>query len=717
MESEKGVEIAIPILEASKRSDAGKQEGGNLPKYSSGRANESGAYCVSNAVQGKTSNGNSVNADQTLRRRHGSSKFTETDSSLISELQIRSLSMKTSKFTQTKSRVLDVEQSDPTSLNAVFESNEMKNTGFHARGSLSQKIKSMRAGTLAPSEGKGDDYGEGSDHKDDEEDDDEKEEEEEYGEKKGDEKKGKRRRFSKISKKLKAMDVVIEWLLFTGAMVVLIASLYADDLKFRAIWGLEIWKWCVLVAVIFCGRLVTKWAKDAIVFLIESKFLFNERVVYFLHGVKQSVRVAIWLALVLGAWVLLIDRDTIKRSKETVKVLSYITKALVASLIGAVMWMVKTLLVKFIAASFHVKTFFAKIREAISDEYVLWTLSVPPSLNLEEDGSNNQAKNQCFGFKLAKWLRWGSKKECTGVDDQQKVLQKKSSQVQQEGKITLRKLGKMKPGKMPASTMGQLIDRIKSSKLSIVSSALYDDHLDDGGEQKDITSRKEAEAAASLIFQNVRRRGRDYIKKGDLLPFMNKENGDCLVEWFEKVAEEEKITETNLSEWAVNTFRQREYLSHSLKDAKTAIEELNRILSGIVLVLIIVVWLLLMGFATTKVIFLMSSQILLAGFVFRNACKTVFEALIFVFVMHPFDVGDRCVIDGVMMVVEEMDILKTAFLRYDNEMIYYPNAVLATKAISNFNRSPQKMGDTVNFDIDIWTPAESIETLKAKIKE
>jgi hypothetical protein len=33
-------------------------------------------------------------------------------------------------------------------------------------------------------------------------------------------------------------------------------------------------------------------------------------------------------------------------------------------------------------------------------------------------------------------------------------------------------------------------------------------------------------------------------------------------------------------------------------------------------------------------------------FIFGNACKTVFEALIFVFIMHPFDVGDRCVIDG-----------------------------------------------------------------------
>ena len=69
------------------------------------------------------------------------------------------------------------------------------------------------------------------------------------------------------------------------------------------------------------------------------------------------------------------------------------------------------------------------------------------------------------------------------------------------------------------------------------------------------------------------------------------------------------------------------------------------------------------------------------------------------------------------MIVEEMDILKTAFYRYDNEMIYYPNAALATNSIGNFNRSPDKMGDTVNFDVDVSTSFESIEALKAKIKE
>ena len=99
----------------------------------------------------------------------------------------------------------------------------------------------------------------------------------------------------------------------------------------------------------------------------------------------------------------------------------------------------------------------------------------------------------------------------------------------------------------------------------------------------------------------------------------------------------------------MNAYLERKSLAHSLNDTKTAIEELNKIGSCVVLIVIIIVWLLLMGFATTKVLIFISSQLLLVAFMFGNTSKTLFEAIVFVFVMHPFDVGDRCVIDGVQV--------------------------------------------------------------------
>jgi small-conductance mechanosensitive channel len=64
--------------------------------------------------------------------------------------------------------------------------------------------------------------------------------------------------------------------------------------------------------------------------------------------------------------------------------------------------------------------------------------------------------------------------------------------------------------------------------------------------------------------------------------------------------------------------------------------------------------------------------------------------------------------------VEEMNIMTTVFLKLNNEKVYYPNSVLATKPISNYYRSPN-MVDGVEFSIDFTTPAEKIGALKEKI--
>lgn len=66
------------------------------------------------------------------------------------------------------------------------------------------------------------------------------------------------------------------------------------------------------------------------------------------------------------------------------------------------------------------------------------------------------------------------------------------------------------------------------------------------------------------------------------------------------------------------------------------------------------------------------------------------------------------------MVVEEMNILTTIFLRYDNQKLVYLNSLLATKSIGNFYRSPD-MGDSVDFCIHIATPAEKIALMRQRI--
>jgi len=66
------------------------------------------------------------------------------------------------------------------------------------------------------------------------------------------------------------------------------------------------------------------------------------------------------------------------------------------------------------------------------------------------------------------------------------------------------------------------------------------------------------------------------------------------------------------------------------------------------------------------------------------------------------------------MIVEEMNILTTIFLRFDNQKISYPNSVLATLPIGNYYRSPD-MGDNIDICIHVSTPLEKVAIMKERI--
>ncbi|KAI3454174.1 hypothetical protein Pfo_010837 [Paulownia fortunei] len=491
--------------------------------------------------------------------------------------------------------------------------------------------------------------------------------------------------------------VLIEWLLFLCILGCLIASLTVDKLQKLRVWGLHLWKWCVLVLVTFSGLLVTEWLMRFVVLLIELNYLLKKKVLYFVYGLKKSVRVFIWLALVLVTWVLLFQ-EGVKRTRVTTRSLDFITWTIASLLVGSFLWLLKTLLLKILASSFHVNTFFDRIQESIFHQYILLTLSGPPVMESAQMLGKTSSNVSQFSFRVTKKGKEGK--------------EKKEKEV-----IDINKLHQMKQEKVSAWTMKMLVDVISNSGLTTLSNAIDESVYYGGNEQtdKEITNEEEAIAAAYLIFRNVAQPGCKYIDEFDLRRFMIKEEVEYVFPMID-VAETGQIDRKALTDWVVKVYKGRKALAHALNDTKTAVKQLNKLVTMILIVIIIIVWLLLTGIATTKVLVFLSSQLVLAVFMFGNTCKTIFEAIIFVFVMHPFDVGDRCVIDGVQMIVEEMNILTTVFLKFDNEKIYYPNSVLATKPISNFYRSPD-MGDSLEFCIDFKTPLEKIGTLKEKIKK
>ena len=279
-------------------------------------------------------------------------------------------------------------------------------------------------------------------------------------------------------KRVKA-KALVEWIAFLVILGFLVASLTIAKLEETMIWGLELWKWCVLVMVIFSGMLVTRWVMNFIVFLIERNFLLKKKVLYFVHGLKKSVQVFIWLALILLTWVLLFNGG-VKRSDTATKILHSVTWTLVTLLIGSFFWLMKNLFLKILASSFHVITFFDRIQESVFHQYVLQTLSGPPLM----ESAQMVGREPSAGRLSFRTLKKGKKSK-------EKQL------------IDMGEIHRMKREKVSAPVMKELVDVIVSSGLPTMSDTL--ESIANEGERADreITNEMEAIAAAYHIFRNV----------------------------------------------------------------------------------------------------------------------------------------------------------------------------------------------------------------------
>ncbi|XAR70720.1 hypothetical protein NMG60_11027681 [Bertholletia excelsa] len=484
---------------------------------------------------------------------------------------------------------------------------------------------------------------------------------------------------------------VVEWVLFLVILTCLICSLTIESLKNHVTWGLEMWKWCLMVMVVFSGRLVSGWVMRLVVFVIERNFMLRERVLYFVYGLRKSFQNCVWLGLVLLSWTFMFSNV---RKKN--KILKKVFQGLVAVLIGATIWLLKIVLVKVLASSFHVKTYFDRMKESVFHHYILDTLSGPPmdEVAYEAAHSHHLVTSKSMPAKLMKARSLSKTKKF------------------ESRRLDIEKLKKLSMhNNKSAWSVKRLVHYVRSFGLSTISKTV--DEF--GRAESEINSEWEARNSAKRIFKNVAKPGAKYIEEEDLMRFLSRVEIHTIFPLFEGALETGRISKSAFRNWVVRAYFERKALAHSLNDTKTAVQQLHKLASAVVSVIIIVVSLLVMGLATTKIIFFVITQLVLVGFMFQNTCKTIFESIIFVFVMHPFDIGDRCVIDGVQMVVEEMNILSTVFLRYDMEKIYYPNSVLLTKPISNFYRSPE-MCDGIDFAIDVFTPMETITALKKTIQ-
>lgn len=205
--------------------------------------------------------------------------------------------------------------------------------------------------------------------------------------------------------------------------------------------------------------------------------------------------------------------------------------------------------------------------------------------------------------------------------------------------------------------------------------------------------------------------------------FDNDEEADAAFTMFDKDLNGD-ISMEELESVCVEIGRERKAITASLKDLDSVVSKLDDVLFFIVCVITILVFISLISTSAAGVLTSAGSAVLALSWLFSATAQEFLQSVIFVFVKHPFDVGDRVTIygnTGPLMkgddyFVKEIALLYTEFKKMEGHVVQAPNSYLNTLFILNMRRTGG-LAEAVPVTIKFGTTIEQIESLRNRLLE
>ncbi|KAL7795390.1 Mechanosensitive ion channel domain-containing protein [Trichoderma ceciliae] len=239
-----------------------------------------------------------------------------------------------------------------------------------------------------------------------------------------------------------------------------------------------------------------------------------------------------------------------------------------------------------------------------------------------------------------------------------------------------------------------------------------------------LRSAASAHTLARLIYRSVVREGRETVHLEDLqvafetveeaeaaFSMFDKDlNGDISIDEFEAVCNEIQL--------------EKKAIAASLKDLDSVIKKLDKVFLFVIVVIAVIVFVAILSDSTAAGLASAGSSILGLAWMLQATAQEFLQSIIFVFIKHPFDVGDRVTIYGNTgatltgddYYVTEISLLYTEFKKMQGHIVQAPNSLLNTVFILNQRRS-NGLSDSIPLEMRFGTPAHLIDDLKARMLE
>ncbi|KAI6047029.1 Mechanosensitive ion channel-domain-containing protein [Pisolithus marmoratus] len=231
-----------------------------------------------------------------------------------------------------------------------------------------------------------------------------------------------------------------------------------------------------------------------------------------------------------------------------------------------------------------------------------------------------------------------------------------------------------------------------------------------------VNTAQDAKRLARAIYVTFRDRHRTYLIPSDFYPaFHTHQEAEDAFRIFDRDNNGD-ISRSEIKSTVLRIYKERRFLSRSIRDAGAALKLLNHILLLIAIIILFFISLGVFGVNVTQSLTSVYTLGIAASFVFKNSASNAFDAIMFLFVTHPFDTGDRCFVDTENLVVKKMGLFATVFLRSDGTESYYFNSQLFTKFITNVRRS-DKMAEGLTMQVAWRTPLAKLDELEKRLNE
>lgn len=237
-----------------------------------------------------------------------------------------------------------------------------------------------------------------------------------------------------------------------------------------------------------------------------------------------------------------------------------------------------------------------------------------------------------------------------------------------------------------------------------------------------LEKKNSAEALAKRIWMSFVVEGAECLSLEDIREVMGPARRDEADEAFESI-DVDGNGDISLDEMilkVVDMSRERKAIAKSMHDIGGAISVLDSVLVFVVFIMVVFVFVAFLNANFVTTLATAGTTLLSLSFVFAVTCQEFLGSCIFLFIKHPYDVGDRVDIQGGpekhQMVVMQISLLYTVFKRIDSmKIIQVPNIVLNTTWIENVSRSTA-MKEQLELSINFDTTLEDIELLRTEME-